>query len=69
MTVYTVITAAIVRKLRALVAEIRTLVAVATTRERHIVSMAEEDAKRIVLKAEYEVKVLKEDLVDAISKM
>lgn len=69
MTVYGVITAAIVRKVRVLIAEIRALVADATRVEKEVVATAEAEAAAILKEAETEVASLKNDLVDKISKL
>jgi len=80
MTVYGVITAAIVRKIKALVAEYRKLVAEATVVEKSIIGKAEADAKAIIAKAkaeeaavieyaEAETTKLKNELIDKIAKL
>lgn len=69
MTVYGVITAAIVRKVRVLIAEIRALVADATRVEKEVVDTAKAEAAAILKEAETEVASLKNDLVDKISKL
>lgn len=69
MTVYGVITAAIVRKISALVAEYRKLVAEASLVEKKIVLKAKAEAKQILAEAKAETAVLKNDLIDKIAKV
>jgi len=80
MTLYGVITAAIVRKIKTLLAEMRTLVAEATKVEKNILSTAEAKAAIIIMDAkaeeravltaaEAEAEKLKNELIDKISKL
>lgn len=80
MTLYGVITAAVIRKIKALLAEMRTLVAEATKIEKNIFSTAEAKAAIIIMDAkaeeqavltaaEAEAEKLKNELIDKISKL
>ncbi len=80
MTLHGVIAAAILRKVKALVSEIRKLVAEATAVEKTIVAKAKADvesiyraAKRaegqIVTETTYETQRLKSELIDKIAKV
>lgn len=69
MTVYGVIAAVIVRKVRAVVAEIRTLVAEATRTEKRIISEAEAEAQQIIAEAKAETTLLKNELIDKLAKL
>ena len=80
MTIYGVIAAAVVRKIKALVTEMRTLVADATKVEKQIVDTARAkaaiiimDAKAeeqaILIAAETETQRLKNELIDKIAKL
>ena len=80
MTVYGVITAAIVRKLRALVAEIRSLVSEANQTEEQIATTVKTETVKIYTEAkqreyalvsiaEAKVNTLKSDLIDRIAKL
>lgn len=80
MTLYGVITAALLRKIRALISEYRKLVADATKVEKEIVGVAEAkaaiiimDAKAaeqaVLLAAETETTKLKNELIDKIAKL
>jgi hypothetical protein len=69
MTVYGVITAAVVRKISALIAEYRKLVAEASVIEKRIILRAKTEAKQIIAEAKAETAVLKSDLIDKIAKI
>ena len=80
MTVYGVITAAIVRKIKALIAEYRKLVVEATVVEKSIVGAAETEAvkiisealaaaKTIIGRAKFEVEVIKNNVEGETSKL
>lgn len=67
MTVYGVIATAIVRKIKALVAEYRRLVIEATAVEKKIAIDARAEAKRVIAEARGNTKKLKNDLIDKIA--
>lgn len=80
MTIYGVIAAAVVRKIKALVAEMRTLVAEATKVEKEIVDTARAKAAIIIMDAKAEERAvltaaetetlrLKNELIDKIAKL
>lgn len=80
MTVYGVITAAILRKLSAFIGEIRALVAEATAVEKRIISTAENQAEAVIAEAKKTEAVilrnakadtdkLKNELIDKIAKL
>jgi vacuolar-type H+-ATPase subunit H len=67
MTLYGVIAAAIVRKVKALVAEYRKLVSEATAVEKKIVGDAKAEAQRVLAAAEAETGKLRNELIDKIA--
>ena len=80
MTLYSVIAAALIRKVKALVAEYRKLVAEATAVEKNLVEKAETEVKKIyteakaaevkiVTEVEAETSKLKNELIDKIAKL
>lgn len=80
MTLYGVITAAVIRKIKALISDCRKLVADASVVEKNIVDTAEAKAaiiimdakaaeKAVLTAAEYETDKLKNELIDKISKL
>lgn len=80
MTLYGVVTAAVIRKIKALIAEYRKLIADATKVEKQIVDTAEAKAaiiimdakaaeKAVLTAAEYETTKLKNELIDKIAKL
>ena len=80
MTLYGVIAAAIVRKVKALIAEYRSLVAEATVKEKAIVTTAENDIedlytvvkaeeRAIVAKTKAATEFLRDELIDKIAKV